>query len=176
MGIGFADYGLERFQITPLIIHSTDVLGGVVPNYSTPQVWPVANLALFVPFTLSEMVVIKRMLVEPMGTTGGHVDVGLYAADGTRLVSMGSTLLGGPNTIQFLDIADTQLNAGRYYMAIAADSTTPKLGWGLTGFMVNSYLGIREMAAAFPLPATATFTDNTTRSHLPLVAATLTAV
>jgi len=174
MGIGFADYGLERFQITPLIIRSSELLAEVQPTPVSRSAWPVANLAMFVPFTLSEMVVIKRMIVLITSATGGNIDVGLYDTNGNRLVSSGSTPLGAAGCAQFFNIADIQLNAGRYYMAEAADATTPYLGYGVDRGW-PSMLGVREMAAAFPLPATATFTDNVARSFFPLLAVTLTA-
>jgi len=174
MGIGFADYGLERFQITPLIIRSSELLQEVIPTPTVSAKWPVANLAMFVPFTLSEMVVIKRMIVLVGTGTGGNIDVGLYDANGNRLVSSGSTLLETVSRAQFFDIADIQLNAGRYYMAEAENATTPYLGYA-TDPGWSSMLGVREMAAAFPLPATATFTDNVVRSFFPLLAVTLTA-
>jgi hypothetical protein len=174
MGIGFADYGLERFQITPLIIRSCDLVSYPLILTATLTSWPVANLALFVPFTLSEMVTIKRLLVLKGGAGGGSVDVGLYATDGTRLVSSGSTSLSASAGTQFFDIDDTQLNAGRYYLAAVAAATSAYICFSIiTGS--GSFVGLREMAAAFPLPATATFTDNLLRSHLPAIALTLTA-
>jgi len=174
MGIGFADYGLERFQITPLIISSGELLKQVTPSPTLQALWPTANLAIFVPFTLSEMVVIKRIIVLIGARTGGNIDVGLYDANGNRLVSSGSTLLGTASRAQFFDIADIQLNAGRYYMAEAESAETPYLGYTVDiGW--PSMLGVREMAAAFPLPATATFTDNVASSFFPVLAVTLTA-
>jgi hypothetical protein len=174
MGIGFADYGLERFQITPLIISSCDLVSYPLICSSTLTVWPVANLALFVPFTLSEMVTIKRLVVLKGSTAGGTIDVGLYDANGTRLVSSGSTPLTTSAGTQFFDIADTQLNAGRYYLAAVTTGTVAVICFPLiTGS--GSFVGLREMAAAFPLPATAVFTDNLLRSVIPAIALTLTA-
>ena len=174
MGIGFADYGLERFQITPLIIHSSDILAGM-PGWSSSGAFSIgANRAQFIPFTLSEMVVIKRMSIVNGASVSGNVDVGIYDQAGNRLVSIGGVAQGPINSAQIFDIADTQLAAGRYYLAVVLSGTAGLCGLsGFTGGCV--YAGVKEMAAAYPLPDTATFADNLIRSFIPHLAAMLTA-
>ncbi len=85
--------------------------------------WPAANLVIFVPFWIPEATTFTKMFWNN-GAVAGNVDVGIYGTDQTRLVSMGSTAVAGANATQIVDIADTTLARGRYYMAMVADTGT----------------------------------------------------
>lgn len=173
MGVGFADYGIERAVTTPLVVTSLMALQGASGIVVVSPYWPAANLAIFIPFTLSEMITFKRMMFINCDTTPGNVDIGIYDSAGNRLVSSGSIPRAVTNRAQIVDIADTQLSPGRYYLALVVDVTVyVRAAQNAPG--VNAFFGVREMAGAFPLPATATLTEEPTRNFIPLVAATLT--
>jgi hypothetical protein len=169
---GFPDYWVEKAARTPLVIVGCGDFAGVLGGDSA-AVWPLANLALFVPITLDEAVTIKCLFVVCLGASG-NVDVGIYDEDGKRLASSGSTAVPATQQCLSLNIADTLLAAGRYYLAVACDSTVPGIRhWGPLGAGANQFFGVREVTASFPLPATVTFADNATRGYIPAVAATL---
>jgi hypothetical protein len=141
---------------------------GVLGNIAS-GVWPSANLAIYIPFFLVEPVSIAQLFLYNGSAVSGNVDVGLYAEDGTRLVSTGSTAQAGTSMLQFFDVTDTWLGPGVFYLASALDNTT-----GTTqrvapsNVMVLSVQGVAQQASAFPLPAAATFAA-LTFSYLPYV-------
>ena len=134
-------------------------------------VWPSSNLAIFIPFTLPEASLALAMFSYNGATASGNLDVGLYKADGTRIVSMGSTAQAGTSALQTLDITDTTLPGGELlYLAMAMDNTTGTT-FRLTGSSNVGQLracGVMQMATAFPLPATATFATLTS-NYAPVV-------
>lgn len=157
------------------IITSQDFLDGSGLGAAAAAAWPSANLAFYMPLVIVESVSVKRILVPWMTTAAGNVDVGLYTEAWARIVSTGSTAITGTSRTQVFDIADQQLEPGRYYMAMAIDNNTdtPARTTGGSAFGFNLLYGVKEEAAAFPLPATATPTESTTRAYIPLMAITL---
>lgn len=172
MATDFPDYYEEKIIITPLsVIASLHEAAAGVFGLSVAA-WPVANRAFFVPFTLAEALTFKRMFILS-DTVAANFDVGIYDADGKRLVSTGSLVKGITAQCVVANIADTLLAAGRYYLALALDNNTGTVGcWAPLGGW-NTMCGVREMAAAFPLPATATFAETNTRGFVPVIGLTL---
>lgn len=85
--------------------------------------WPAAGLVVYVPFTVPEPFTITK-LVWGIGAAAGNLDAGVYAEGGTLLVSAGSTAAAGTNAQQVVDVTDTTVARGRYYMALVADTVT----------------------------------------------------
>lgn len=168
----------KAIDVTPSVISSFSFsssgrfLAQSANTGQTAVAWPLANLALFVPFRVSQTIIAVKMFWFN-GTAGtDSVDVGIYGQDGTRLVSSGSTLTSGASSKQEVDITDTTLTPGLYYMAMAMNGTTNtivRFSAGLTGPL--SGWGLYELTSAFALPATATFAT-TTRQDIPLVCLT----
>lgn len=129
--------------------------------------FPVANTAIFVPFTVDEPVTAYKMSMATGNTASGNLDLGIYDLYGTRLVSSGSFAQAGVS-INLADITDTLLNPGYYFMAGVADNLTATYLASATPIVPLSALGVMEMASAFPLPGTATFT-RVTGAYLPLI-------
>ena len=82
----------------------------------------------------------------------GNVDVGIYNAGFHLIVSSGAVAQAGVNVIQVLDIADTWIGPGLFYMAVSLSNNGGRL------FMANVSIyarrqGAVQMAAANPLPA-----------------------
>lgn len=135
--------------------------------------WPTADKALFFPFELFEPTRFVRLYTYN-STVSGNADIGIYTEDGTRIVSTGSVALSGTNTTQSHTI-DVTIGPGRFYMGLAHDgvSTSFYFAAAIGGARQHAprMLGLREMAAAFPLPATATLTAYTATNTFPIFGA-----
>ena len=134
--------------------------------------WPVANMAFFVPFTLPEDATVKRLMFASQQAEANY-DIGIYNQAGVRQVHSGSLAKGTTAQAVVADIADTALVAGRYYLALALDNNTGQLYRAGAAPGYNTLIGVREMAAAFPLPANAVFAETNTRTYIPVLALTL---
>lgn len=83
--------------------------------------WPTANTVIFVPFTIPEAMTVTKMFCG-IANAAGNIDLGIYNENQTLVISIGTTIASGSNTLQVLDITDTTLARGRYYMAMVADT------------------------------------------------------
>jgi hypothetical protein len=139
-------------------------------NNAVSLAWPVANKAYFFPFILSKQITAVMMFTLNGATIGNNVDVGVYSADGTRLVSSGSTAQSGSaNTIQTYNITDTTMGPGLFYLAMAMDGTTGTVfRQGMSTLQQATMLGCLQQLTAFALPAVATFATITTGSQVPV--------
>ncbi len=172
MATGFPDYYEEKIIVTPLMVIAGVPEVSSVAGVAGAGAWPVANMAFFVPRTTSEALTFKRMALLS-GTSAANYDIGIYDTTGKRLVSSGSQVKGITQQAVVYDIIDTLLAAGRYYWALALDSALGDvLRWAVHPGL-NTLIGVREMAAAFPLPATAVFSENNARNFIPVIGATL---
>lgn len=155
----------RRAQVPPLVtIHpwSAESLGpalaalaGLNRQQSASGAWPAANTAIFIPFSLTELMTALK-ITYLINAASGNVDAGIYSLGGTRIVSKGSTAAAGSGVWTTLDITDTILGPGTYYLAFAADNGTITLFRGRASTVPSALIGVAEMASAFPLPATVT--------------------
>ena len=167
----------SRIWAPPMLsVHSPECLGShlaaIEEGGSVNTGYPAANRAIFLPFTLWRTEIVTKIVIVPGATPSGNVDVGLYDIAGTRLVSSGSTVKGAAATPQALDIADTILGPGLFYMAIAQDGTTQLLAQSPAAVLSLQGWGMAQQATAFPLPATATFATIST-AFIPTMGALL---
>lgn len=138
--------------------------------------WVTANLAVYIPLVIEETITVVKMSIRNGATMAGtnHCDVGIYdsSANGKpfrRLVSSGSTVNTGVSTIQTLDIIDTVLTPGLYYLALALDNNSDHI-WGRSnGVSEASGAPMFSQSSAFALPATATPVQ-TTVGLMPVIA------
>lgn len=150
-------------MIRPITVHTWSPLSMGLYNAvnhlaaTASATYPTANMALYVPFWLPTPLTAIQMFVFNGATVSGNIDVGIYAADGTRIVSSGSTAQAGTNALQAFDITDTLLGPGNYYLAIAADNTTGTQFRTTFAARHAAGQGCFTQASAFALPATATF-------------------
>jgi hypothetical protein len=129
--------------------------------------WPADDLALYVPFSLNRPMLAVKVWWFNGATLGADADVGIYSFDGTRLVSAGATAQSGTNQIQIVDITDTRLGAGDFFMGLSLSvATATVLRSTVTGAYLLRALGMFEEAGANPLPATATFAT-LTQAYIP---------
>jgi hypothetical protein len=142
-----------------------ELLGGYTGGQQiVSSTYPSANLAIAVPFQTARALQIRKMFWAN-GTTAGtnSVDVGVYSLNGSRLVSGGGTLSVGANALQEVDVTDTMLQPGSYYMAYAQNGVvmTPIMQSLASAANVRA-CGIVQMATAYVLPTTLTFAAATT--------------
>jgi len=129
----------------PWAIWVPDPMFGIASAY-----WPANNQAIFLPFTVLTPVTVTTIRVY-VGFQANNLDVGIYDESRTRLVSLGSTAVGAIGE-QVCNIADTALAAGRYYFAMASNSTGPQ--FYRCAPITNQYPGRWQYtSSAFPLPA-----------------------
>ncbi len=137
-------------------------------NLATATAWTTANTAIYMPIYV-EIPFLAQKIAVAVGTTdaAGHIDVGIYGEKGARLVSTGSTATGASSTLQVLDITDTWLMPGTYFVAMNSDSTTNTFA-GLASTVMTVPIarscGIQIQAVgAITLPNPATFATYTAR-------------
>lgn len=135
---------------------------GVGLAATSSRTWTVTDEAQLYPFRLGYPETITKLWIYNGATVSGNFDIGIYDAEGTRIVSAGSTAQAGTNAVQSVDITDTLLGPGIYYMALVFDNTTATLfadtGWASVRAAQQS--GLCRVASAFALPATVTLTTS----------------
>ena len=124
--------------------------------------WPAANRAIAYPFVLCAPITFTTLFAMLGATNSGNFDVGIYAADGTKIISAGATAMNaGASVPQLITVTSTTIGPGLYYCAMAVDNTTATL----QNFQIGTVLtnvgligcGCAQMASAYVLPATFTF-------------------
>jgi hypothetical protein len=88
----------------------------------------VANLAVYVPFYLPAPMPVRRVWwINGSTITTSNADVGVFNADGVRMLSAGLTALAGASAVQYATLgADKLLMPGRYYFGYVCDNTTAR--------------------------------------------------
>lgn len=134
-------------------------------------VWPAANRAIFIPVQVLKPVTLFKMAWFNGGTLSGNVSVGVYDESWTRLNTSFTVAQTGANVVQVADISDVSVAAGTtVYLAMALDNGAGTVYRAALSNFAMTLCYCREMAAAYPLPATATPTVVTT-GYLPMLQA-----
>lgn len=154
----FPDYGVQRSSGE--VISIAAALSGTSVTAPSNVAWTAANRAIYVPVRIPYRVTIFQIVIGAGGAASGNFDVGIYTKDGTRVVSSGSTAKGSL-VARVVDIADTDVGPGLYYLAMAADGTDAYsqyvfLGASPINLQKARMSGALMEESAFPLPATAT--------------------
>lgn len=155
----------------PVINSVTSMTGTQLANFSAigSGTWPTANLAIFIPFRITAPMTAKLLWVANGATASGNIDLGIYDVAGTRIINKGSTAQSGTSAIQTLDITDTQIGPGVFYLAMAMDNTTGTTArYVPTAVTLCAFIGAAQMASAFALPATATFAA-ASNAYVPII-------
>lgn len=135
----------------------------------TDVVWQTANQAIYVPFTLERAQTIYQVgwLNGATATTGTH-EIGVYNADGTTKIISGAAAGGTVSVIQKVDVTDTILQPGLYWLAMTNTSTAGHW-WSYSPAAPQvASLGILTQATANPLPSSATFAISQTITRIPV--------
>lgn len=131
---------------------STDTFGNTLST-----AWPTSNLAFFYPFQLYDFATAYQLLWFVGGTAAGNIDVGIYDSQANLIISAGSTAMSATiNTVQELNIADTALRPGEYFLAGGCTLNTGTVfARSIGDELVLSSRLMYEQATAVPLPAAA---------------------
>lgn len=141
------------------------IVGGSAPASAA---WPAANDAIFVPFLITQPILVKRLFVMNGNTATGNIDMGVYTDDGSRIVSSGSLLQSGTNVPQYFNVTDFVLTPGNYYFAEAMSNVTGTSGRINISVSRSRTFGILKATGSFALPPTVTFTT-VTSGLIPMV-------
>lgn len=157
--------------ITPYSVESiglglTSGLGYLSTGGSTT--WGVNSTAIFVPFALTETVIVDKVFTANGGATAGTWDIGVYdnASTPNRLFSAAQSnanvaiTQSGTSVLQERDITNYGLAPGNYYLAMVMSNNSGTIISKRTVAGTNimcAAMGCAQMASASPLPTTATF-------------------
>lgn len=142
---------------------------GEIKGWTAPAsaAYPLANLAIYVPFSVSHAVTAVEGWVSTGATAGGNFDIGIYDAAGSRLTSAGSTARSVSTIVNTTTMTDQLLLPGRrYYMAFSADAASNYIA-GTSAAGIYEAMGILESTTSFVLPSSPTL-SRTTRAYVPL--------
>jgi hypothetical protein len=145
---------------------------GGLGSFNTAAVWPAANRAIYESFSVETTITVTGMMLN-VSVQSGNLDVGIYDINAARLVSKGSTAVAvaGP---QLVDITDTELTPGVYFMAMCVDNVVASFNReGNTDIQTLRTCGVQEQAVgAVTLPNPATFA-NPSATYLPFLSLAL---
>jgi hypothetical protein len=147
-----------------------DMIRDTGSSFSGGVVWPLANLAMYVPVVLPFQATVYKMSFIVV-TASGNYDIGIYDESGHRLVSKGSTVVPAAG-IAVVDTADVTLGMGCYFLAMCIDNTTASIrqSGGLSSYH-SRMCGLQEQSVgAVTLPNPATFATFS-RGSVPLITA-----
>lgn len=137
--------------------------------------WPSANVLIAVPFTVPEPVTLTKLWWLNNALPAGNLDIGIFLEDGTRVVSSGSTAMAGAQTCQVVDITDTTIARGRYYVGLVCDtvSTNTFAVYNPAAGICQALGVVRDTAAAPPLSTSANPAAFvvTTHAYIPIMGA-----
>jgi hypothetical protein len=114
--------------------------------------YPAANVGVFIPFVFPEPCTVTRLFWVNGSAVAGNLDAGVFAEDGTLLLSTGTTAQSGTSTPQSVDVTDTRFDRGRYYLGLTSDTSdvTQKLTSVVPAAGIAQALGLLEDAACAP--------------------------
>lgn len=132
-------------------------------------VWPSANLAIYVPLRVPACVVVVKLWYASSSTGTGNVDMGVYDAGGTAVVSATNAAKVASTTEAVFDVTDTVIGPGLYYIALSSDSGTDTFVRWAPAAPIALANGVLTESSAYPLPATATWTADQTLAYVPVM-------
>lgn len=149
-----ADQPAVPWFITPLSACSIGSFVNLGPSAVTSGTWGAVNDPVAVPFWLQTPETVYQLGWYNGSVAGGHVDVGVYDSAWVRKVSSGSTVGSGNSTLQFVDVADTVLVPGKYYMVMSLDDVTAnRIALQVQTVAALALAGVYDSTTdAFPLP------------------------
>lgn len=148
------------------VIHTTSfatAVGGTLASRATSfaagNAWPANNRAIYIPFSVDVPLTVFQMAVE-VTTQSGNLDLGIYTEQGVRLVSAGSTAVGAAG-IQTVNITDTTLSPGTYFMAMSCSTTAAAFtsGTNVVALLLQVCGVQQEALGSVTLPDPATFAN-----------------
>jgi hypothetical protein len=126
-------------------------------NARASAVWNAVSKIMFMPVPCPGPFTVMKFACENGAAVSGNLDMGLYTPEGQLIVSTGSTAQSGTSGWQVIDVTDTAVPPGWYYLAMVLDNVTgtnDRLG---SLAALKRMYGCREQLSTFPLPTSATF-------------------
>lgn len=145
------------------------------PTNTSPTVagaWPTANLAIYVPIRVQWQVVLRKLWLAPTTTaTTGNLDVGLYTSGGTRIISAGNTNKAAGTAEQIIDVTDTVIYPGLYFMALVCSNNTDTFskGTAVTAPFFAAMGCLSEALGSAVLGTTASWSVDQTNAFYPIM-------
>lgn len=128
--------------------------------------WPTANKAIYVPFILHRPNTLYKVgWWNGAAAQAGTREVGLYKPDGTKIIS-GSATAATINIAQMVDVTDTVVEAGLYFLGMSDSGTATLFAIAPTAPLCAG-LGVLSQVTASPLPATATMAVDQALAYIP---------
>jgi hypothetical protein len=140
-----------------------------VARADTFSAWPSANLAIYVPVAIPTRCVVFALWFAGGSTGTGNVDMGLFDATGAAVISVGAVAKAASSNEQRIDVTDTVVGPGLYYIGISSNSGTDTFYRQSSPAPIQTARGLLTEAAAYPLPSTATWAVLQTLDFQPVV-------
>lgn len=154
-------HSIDTFNAGPLAVAYT---------IATAITLPANDTVVYVPITVSFTVVALKLWICSGSTATGNFDLGLYSQDGTRLVSKGGTNAKPGTDEAVLDVTDTTITPGLYYMAMVGSNTTDTWGGYAPAAPHCAGAGVlTESAGSTAVPATASWAISQVLTVYPLM-------
>ena len=134
-------------------------IGGQFPHQgvAASAAWPSANRAIYLPFRLASPFLITQLWWWNGVLSGTpNVDVGVFYPQGAKILSTGNTAQSGASTPQAVNVTDTWLQPGLYYMGMVSASATTAFFRVSVGAAELRIAHALQEASASPLPSTMT--------------------
>lgn len=151
-GIRFARRGTLSVVHSDPLMETFQAASAVYDNSANAET---ANRIVYVPVTVEDPVTVTGFFLHVF-TASGNLDIGLYDENGELIISTGSTVCPAAG-FRFIDVTDTPIGPGTYYLAIVVDNTTVRVRAANSSAIWARICGVLIQNSTFPLPSTATF-------------------
>jgi hypothetical protein len=160
----------HRHSIDPI----RDGWVGAQVVWSTTSAWGTQYRAIYVPVRVVRRVVVRQLGWVSSATAAGNCDVGIYDQGGTRIVSTGSQTNTSTSNTRVVDITDTTIGPGCYYLALNNDTTTDTfVSYAATAPELAARGVLTEALGSLTLPSTASWAVDNTLTFIPVPVALL---
>jgi hypothetical protein len=145
-------------------------LGGLTTVFTSGSE-QAANDTFYIPFRVSQVILVDRMFHNNGATAAGAVELGIYTQAGVRVAYSGSISQTGTSVLQQFTAATATLAPGRYYMAANYSDAGATAVRAVPGIQHLRAMGVLYQSVA-GLPETATFAP-TALNFLPMMGLSL---
>lgn len=162
------DFPSPRLPVPPILTtsHMQSIVGSAAYTgwtgiaTASSAAWTANNKAYYYPFRMTDFGTALKLLFWVGATSSGNIDIGIYDAALNRLVSSGSTAMSATvNTVQAVDITDTVLQPGDYWIGVVCSTTSGTCFAAVNDTdetVLSSMPVYQEALGATTLPAAAT--------------------
>jgi hypothetical protein len=147
---------------------------GAQTSWSSTNAWGTQYRAIYVPVRVVRRVVVRQLGWVSGPTAAGNCDVGIYDSTGTRIVATGSQTNTSASITRVVDITDTTIGPGCYYLGLNNDTTTDTfLSYPITAPEAAARGLLSETLGSLALPSTASWALANTLTFIPIPVALL---